>query len=251
MSAPFSLPCGVAFSYMTDVLAWAPHLRAGVAIKDSHSSEHLQHDHAKAVHIARARHAPVMQHLHGLVGHCACMRHLASAPSLPSTRLLVAQYHPARRLHSLPKQDKGAGIVLRAVRESQPQRGRYSELMVLSMCQFGGRSLCAKTACASLSDCHSLYALLLTQDHKRRPTMSAGRDMGAIGAQDTRQAKVCKLADIAARVLFRRPHAFDQHIGALQITAQAKTLLSFLSKLTPQSRSLWGSEGRSQAAAHS
>ena len=81
--------------------------------------------------------------------------------------------------------------------------------------------------------------------------MSAGGDMGAIGAQDTRQAKVCKLADIAARFLLRRPHAFDQHIGALQITAQAETLLSFLPELATQSKFFWGVEGRSRAAAHS
>lgn len=102
-----------------------------------------------------------------------------------------------------------------------------------------------------LSDCLSLHALLVTQHYKRGPTMSAGRHMGAIGAQDARQAKVCKLADIAARVLLRRLHALDQHIGAFQITAQAKTLLSFLFKLTSQSRSLWDSESRSQLAAHS
>ena len=146
---------------------------------------------------------------------------------------------------------KGTGIVLRALRDFEPQRGRYSELIVVSMRHFGGCSLCAEAACAALSDCQSLYALLLAQGHKRRPTMSAGGDMGAVGAQDARQAKVCKLADIAARVLFRRPHALDQHIGALQITAQARTSLSFLFKLAPQSRSLWGVEGRSQAAAHS
>ena len=128
---------------------------------------------------------------------------------------------------------------------------RSPELMLLSMCNFGGCLLCAETACASLSECLSLRALLLTQDYKRGPTMSAGGHMGAIGAQDARQAKICKLADIAARVLLRRLHALDQHIGAFQITAQAKTLLNFPFKLTSQSRSLWDSESRSQTAAFS
>jgi len=50
----------------------AAHLRGGVAVKDRDPCEHLQHDHSKAVHVARAGHPPVMQHLHWLVRHRAC-----------------------------------------------------------------------------------------------------------------------------------------------------------------------------------
>ena len=51
-------------------------------------------------------------------------------------------------------------------------------------------------------------------------TVRARRDVGAIGAEDTRKAEVGQLADVAARVLLCGLGALDQHIGALQITAQ-------------------------------
>ena len=53
----------------------AAHLRGGVAVKDCDPCEHLQHDHAKAVHVARAGHPSIMQHLHWLVRHRACTIH--------------------------------------------------------------------------------------------------------------------------------------------------------------------------------
>ena len=52
------------------------------------------------------------------------------------------------------------------------------------------------------------------------PTMGAGGYVCPIGAKHTSQTKVCELADIAARVLLCGLHVLDEHIGALQITAQ-------------------------------
>ena len=49
-------------------------LGAGEALVDRDAGDHLQHDHGKAVDVAEASDAPVVQHLHGLVRHRACVR---------------------------------------------------------------------------------------------------------------------------------------------------------------------------------
>ena len=57
-------------------------LGGGVALKHGDAGEHLQHDHAKAVHVAGARHAPVVQHLHRLIGDRACrFTHCSQMPA--------------------------------------------------------------------------------------------------------------------------------------------------------------------------
>lgn len=51
-------------------------------------------------------------------------------------------------------------------------------------------------------------------------TVCAGGHVCSIGAKHTCEPKVRELADIAARVLLCGLDVLDEHIGALQVTAQ-------------------------------
>lgn len=51
-------------------------------------------------------------------------------------------------------------------------------------------------------------------------TVCAGGHVCSIGAKHTSEPKVRELADIAARVLLCGLDVLDEHIGALQVTAQ-------------------------------